>query len=49
VISRTAGVSDPGYSSPRYLTNALPMVRSIYRFKTDALSVSDDFAPIVDE
>jgi hypothetical protein len=25
------------------------MVRSIYRFKTDALSVSDDFAPIVDE
>jgi hypothetical protein len=24
-------------------------VRSIYRFKTDALSVSDDFAPIVDE
>jgi putative transposase len=24
------------------------MVRSIYRFKTDALSVSDDFAPIVE-
>jgi putative transposase len=24
------------------------MVRSIYRFKTDALSVSDDFVPIVD-
>jgi putative transposase len=24
------------------------MVQSIYRFKTDGLSVSDDFVPIVD-
>jgi hypothetical protein len=24
------------------------MVQSIYRFKTDALSVRDDFVPIVD-
>ena len=25
------------------------MVRSIYRFKTDALSVSDDFVPVLEE